>query len=350
MMGRYLFENDRVHFWHTQGQGVMSWEEFCGSDMPKDRQAHILLAAEEGAGAFVRVREIKAVFAAGRIITLVPYAQALGVFLMERNYLDPGKIGMVLDDLGERFLLTVLSGTQVLAARIVPSLDLDKVTDEMRRTQKSIGDRKGDRSWCVLSNHEALVKFLQASGMEAEVNFFETFLPAMQVLGRVKFAQNMTTPEEVAGKKRREHWLAFIGSLTLGVLVAAAGFAYYAQQRALGHEMDARHQTLRQESIQAQEELKQFSVSRYQDRARRLPSMNLALNMDDLIRSLLTGMRIESVIFERDDAFQQHIAADIIFADGQFMPWDGFGIWQKVSTTPRLGPGYSGLRILADRG
>ncbi|MBF0330945.1 MAG: hypothetical protein HQL17_03345 [Candidatus Omnitrophica bacterium] len=340
-MGRYLFENDRVHFWNADGQGVMPLDEFRASDMALDREAYILLAAEEGAVSFTRVREIKNIFGRGRIRTFVPYAQALRTFLTERRLMDFEHLYVVLDDLGGRLLLTVISSTQVLVTRVITHNEVDLVVDEIRRTQKNAAEHKGARPWRILSNNELLVKALP----EDNAVFFETYLPAMQVLGRVKFPRCLMTPEEVAAGKRRERAIALAGAMAAALAVIAAGSGYYVHVRHRDHQTDRKLQELVRRRDEVSERLMHLAVMKYQDRLRGFPSIDLALGMDDLLKSLVSGMQAASVTFERRDDGRWRSSAVIFFVDGRVSPWAGLGLWSKAQAAPVLEQDHPGLRI-----
>ncbi len=342
-MGRYLFENDKVQFWNSQGQGIMSCEDFRVSEMALDRQAHILLATEEGAGAFVRIREVKDIFRRGKIRTFVPYADALRMFLLERKLMESNQICMVLDDVGDHFLLTVISTAQVLVTRVIAGADLDKVMEEMRRTRKNIVDRKEKITWRVLSNHQGLVKALE----DAQAVFFETFLPAMQVLGRVKFPHMLMTPEEMAISKRRQRLIVLLGAAATGILVAMAGLGYYGQMCLRSRQMEAALKTLNLRQMQVQGRLKQLVMAGYQARLKGFPSAELAINTDDLFNSFLPGMQLESVTFERAQERYWQSTAMILLVDGQFVPWAGQGVWAKAQVSPFWGQGHPGMRVSA---
>lgn len=337
-MGCYLFQNGNVYFATRGKAGGMPWDEFLASDMTHDRQAHVLVLESEGDARFDLVRRCREIFSRGSIRTLVPYAEALRAFFRVNALAQPDEDFMVVDDLGDKVLLTVFRGGRTAIARMISVQDPSGIMEEIRRTNKNIQEKEqntpGRPAARVFSNH---------AGLEGTV-FFATRFPAFDVLGKVKF-QPILLPEEVAASKKRVMRTAFVKMCTLAILLGGAGVGTYIYADHGARVADARVHRLSGERATLEEVLCDLGRSTYRSTVKQLPMASFAVVFERFLNNAPPEGEVVAVMFERGPAMTWGLTGTVIFPRQVIFPFPTNGVFHDAVIGDIYIQGKPGLNV-----
>ena len=247
-MGKYFFQNESV-YWQKDNQfGVVSKETFAQESYPKDDSVQILINDVEYATVPVsdidlhrideivsakfdinqvvqaekvanmkyqgmaatkaRIAEIYGLFKRDSVKTFIPYPVALRSFIKSKGFVSNADVFFVIDDLQDRFILTIFWENSIVETREIPKKETDKIAEEVVRSQKNfISDHVKiitNPSFVCLSNNEDLCKAMSAiPGQKKEsILYFNELYPAFVALESSVFNVRFNLADEVLMQKR----------------------------------------------------------------------------------------------------------------------------------------------------
>jgi hypothetical protein len=324
-MGCYLFNNDQVYFSANGQSGRVPLGEFAASALVQDKSAHILIVEPEGPAYFGQVKRIRMMFARRAIRTCVPYAQALHALLTAKKLLTPGEDLIMVDDLGDRFILTAFAGERALLTRVIFAQSPEKVIEELRRTQKSFPEKAGPlpgKVFCrIVANNPAVIEALEES-VRTKAVYLEETLPVFEVLGKIRFSAQLVSPEEAQAEKkrvfRRLNFLA--GAAAVCIALAGIGIRFYVQGKAaIARE---RRLVLVHEESTLEAQLLDLAAGTCPARLAALPQADLAGVLKNFLDQLPPGARLEDADFERAADMRWSFAGRISFPGQTVVPWE----------------------------
>jgi len=339
-MGKYLFQNGSVYF-DAQGKiGVVPREEFAKETFLKDKTAQVLVnsvefktltlsdvnthiadelvAAEFPADQIVQyekissstyqgmaisnaqVAEVYGLFNRDAIRVFIPYPIALRAFINYKSLFDEKKVSVVVDDLQDRFVLTIFWGLRVAEVREIPRKSIDKIAEEVIRSEKffisNYIKETSNFSFMFISNNKELCAAM--SKMEGHgkdrIAFFEELYPAFLALDIAKFPIHFYLPDEVVKQRRIKEFKRNLVSYAVAGAMAAITLIFFLVAEVQEHSAMDQNIQLNGKRSELIEKIKSRNSVVYRDILKKRAKVNLFSLYGDFTRNVPPGYLIES--------------------------------------------------------
>ena len=268
-MGKYFIQNDFVYHDALGKVGVVSKEEFSKETFPKDKNVQVLVnnvefkvitlsevnihladelvAAEFSADKIVQYEKITntiyqgmalpqeqvaqayRLFDRDAIKVFIPYPIALRAFLKYKKIFDEQNVSVVVDDLQDRFVLTIFWGLRVAETREIQKKPTDKLAEEVIRSEKNFVTNHvkeiSNPVFMFISNNKELCEAISNISSHKKENtiHFEELYPAFIALDFAVFAIHFYLPDEILKQRRlKEFKRNLVSFLAAGVMVTGA--------------------------------------------------------------------------------------------------------------------------------
>lgn len=242
-----------------------------------------------------RVREIFALFSEGSLAWCAPYGLAVVQYLLRHEQGLPDGVVMVLEEVCELVLLTVIEDGRVVETREFPSLETVALVEELHRSARlcTAVDKR-----CIISNHPCLEQISAQTGWQARrmdagspgllaAEFWNPvtgFLPPEESLRR-----------ETSGRQRR-FWV--MGALIAGICCLFLGGSFLMREH-LGR-IESSRAELKSEVESQQEILRSALAKTYQERLRLRQAVDLEEVFYQLIWNMPPEWTVESLQWQAD--------------------------------------------------
>jgi len=272
-MGKYLFQNGSVYFDALGQIGVASREEFSKEAFLKDKTAQVLVngiefktlslsdvnahlvdeivAAEFSSDQIVQyekinntlyqgmaasddqVAEIYRLFDRNAIKVFIPYPIALRAFLNYKKIFDEQKISVVVDDLQDRFVLTILWGLRIAETREIQKKSIDKIAEEVIRSEKYFITNHikeaSNPSFMFISNNKELCQAISTidGHLKDSTAYFEELYPAFLALDYASFAVHFYLPDEIIKQRRVKEFKRNLAGYAVTGIIIGVSMVYF---------------------------------------------------------------------------------------------------------------------------
>ena len=348
-MGKYFFQNGSVYFDALGQIGVSSREEFSKDTFVKDKVAQVLvnnvefkavalsdvnvpmaeelIAAQFSSGQIVQyekignaiyqgmaagdkeVGEIYRFFDRDAIKTFIPYPLALRAFLIHKEIFNEEKVSVIVDDLQDRFVLTIFWGLRVAETRDIAKRPIDKIAEEVIRSEKNFMTNNtkeaSNLSFMFASNNKELCEAVSKIDAHSKEHtaYFEELYPAFKGLDYAKFSAHFYLPDEIIKQRRlREFKRNLVGYAVAGAM-ATISLVYFLVAVVQEHSAFDRNVQLTAKRADLTEKIKLRNVLAYKDILKSRSTVNLFSLYGDFTQNVPPGYLIEnfSLVFKSTD-------------------------------------------------
>ena len=339
-MGKYFFQNGSVYFDALGKIGVVSREEFAKGTFFKDKTVQVLVnnvefrtvtlsdvnthladelvAAEFPSDQIVQyekvsntgyqgmavpndqVAEIYRLFDRDAIKVFIPYPVALRAFVNYKNLFDEKKVSVVVDDLQDRFVLTIFWGLRIADTREIPKKSIDKTAEEVIRSEKyfitNYIKEISNFSFMFISNNKELCEALSKidGHTKDKIAYFEELYPAFLALDIAKFPIHFYLPDEIIKQRRIKDFKRSLISYAVAGAMAGVAMIFFLVAEIQEHlAMDKNIQLNAKRSVLI-EKIKSRNSLVYKDILKIRAKINLFSLYGDFIRNVPPGHLIEN--------------------------------------------------------
>ncbi|MBF0387717.1 MAG: hypothetical protein HQL20_07665 [Candidatus Omnitrophica bacterium] len=274
----------------------------------------------------------------------VPYGLAVRAFLLARGLVLDGAAYIVVDDARERVFITLIDGSCVLETRELVYQDGERLADEVKRSEKWLGEYAESRGPVkVVTNHKAYFDLAVKQHGNHNIISYEGLLPVLAIMDKARFGVNFPSPENEAANIKREALRRVVLKLVLPFLLMAGAVIFAWYMSAMVVQAGSRLDKMSGEVIRRQGMVKERALLTYQDRLRTLRTMSWEGAFLDLLDSLPAGWSLQSVGWEADLQGKDQIAAFVL--KGEEGEFKGRGIFKRALVVNELFSGRPALRI-----
>ena len=272
-MSKYLFQNGSV-YWQKDNQfGVVSKEDFAKDTFIKDDFAQVLinnvdfktvtisdinahLADDQVAALFStdqvvqserlnsslyqgmaatkeQVAETYRLFNKDSFKVFIPYPIALRAFINQKKLLNETKVSIVVDDLQDRFILTIFWGMKVLETREIQKKASEKIAEEVVRSEKNFITNHAKEiskpSFIFISNNSELCEAVSKIDGHSKENiiYFEETYPAFLALDYANFDIHFYLADEILKQKRMKEFKKNLLSYAVAGVIVGVTLIYF---------------------------------------------------------------------------------------------------------------------------
>ena len=372
-MASFLFQNGSVYYEKDDQRGVLPLDVFKASPLVRTTDAivfftdvdarrsvapdsdaakrdqmfgslfanDVLVVAERTKGNTYQVfgakssviRDIYAVFGKENIKFLVPYSVGIRSFIIDRGVVPPGKAAVVLDDLGDKYILTIFHGLEVSESREIVHMDPQKVVEEILRSQKEFESRMARDAqtpdFYFVSNSKEVCDRASVSGLYSvdAIAFIDSLMPVFKA--RIPMNDfHFSLPEDVVRlrqmKELKKNFWVYVGAgsvILVGVAYFLGGAIWYGS-------LSGRVTELAVKETHLQSEINNEMAMKYRDIIRHSPKADLLMVVNSFRENVPFGFQIEYVSLK--DAPDKWDIQGVVVADRKLLSDFGkTGIFQN---------------------
>ena len=372
-MASFLFQNGSVYYEKDDQRGVLPLDVFKASPLVRTTDAivfftdvdarrsvapdsdaakrdqmfgslfanDVLVVAERTKGNTYQVfgakssviRDIYAVFGKENIKLLVPYSVGIRSFIIDRGVVPPGKAAVVLDDLGDKYILTIFHGLEVSESREIVHMDPQKVVEEILRSQKEFESRMARDAqtpdFYFVSNSKDVCDRASVSGLYSvdAIAFIDSLMPVFKA--RIPMNDfHFSLPEDVVRlrqmKELKKNFWVYVGAgsvILVGVAYFLGGAIWYGS-------LSGRVTELAVKETHLQSEINNEMAMKYRDIIRHSPKADLLMVVNSFRENVPFGFQIEYVSLK--DAPDKWDIQGVVVADRKLLSDFGkTGIFQN---------------------
>ena len=372
-MASFLFQNGSVYYEKDDQRGVLPLDVFKASPLVRTTDAivfftdvdarrsvapdsdaakrdqmfgslfanDVLVVAERTKGNTYQVfgaksstiRAIYAVFGKENIKFLVPYSVGIRSFIIDRGVVPPGKAAVVLDDLGDKYILTIFHGLEVSESREIVHMDPQKVVEEILRSQKEFESRMARDAqtpdFYFVSNSKEVCDRASVSGLYSvdAIAFIDSLMPVFKA--RIPMNDfHFSLPEDVVRlrqmKELKKNFWVYVGAgsvILVGVAYFLGGAIWYGS-------LSGRVTELAVKETHLQSEINNEMAMKYRDIIRHSPKADLLMVVNSFRENVPFGFQIEYVSIK--DAPDKWDIQGVVVADRKLLSDFGkTGIFQN---------------------
>ena len=372
-MASFLFQNGSVYYEKDDQRGVLPLDVFKASPLVRTTDAivfftdvdarrsvapdsdaakrdqmfgslfanDVLVVAERTKGNTYQVfgakssviRDIYAVFGKENIKFLVPYSVGIRSFIIDRGVVPPGKAAVVLDDLGDKYILTIFHGLEVSESREIVHMDPQKVVEEILRSQKEFESRMARDAqtpdFYFVSNSKEVCDRASVSGLYSvdAIAFIDSLMPVFKA--RIPMNDfHFSLPEDVVRlrqmKELKKNFWVYVGAGS----VVLVGVAYFLGGAIWYGSLSGRVTELAVKETHLQSEINNEMAMKYRDIIRHSPKADLLMVVNSFRENVPFGFQIEYVSLK--DAPDKWDIQGVVVADRKLLSDFGkTGIFQN---------------------
>ena len=361
-MASFLFQNGSVYYEKDDQRGVLPLDVFKASPLVRTTDAivfftdvdarrsvapdsdaakrdqmfgslfanDVLVVAERTKGNTYQVfgakssviRDIYAVFGKENIKLLVPYSVGIRSFIIDRGVVPPGKAAVVLDDLGDKYILTIFHGLEVSESREIVHMDPQKVVEEILRSQKEFESRMARDAqtpdFYFVSNSKEVCDSASVSGLYSvdAIAFIDSLMPVFKA--RIPMNDfHFSLPEDVVRlrqmKELKKNFWVYVGAGS----VVLVGVAYFLGGAIWYGSLSGRVTELAVKETHLQSEINNEMAMKYRDIIRHSPKADLLMVVDSFRENVPFGFQIEYVSLK--DASNKWDIQGVVVADRKLL-------------------------------
>ena len=361
-MASFLFQNGSVYYEKDDQRGVLPLDVFKASPLVRTTDAivfftdvdarrsvapdsdaakrdqmfgslfanDVLVVAERTKGNTYQVfgakssviRDIYAVFGKENIKLLVPYSVGIRSFIIDRGVVPPGKAAVVLDDLGDKYILTIFHGLEVSESREIVHMDPQKVVEEILRSQKEFESRMARDAqtpdFYFVSNSKDVCDRASVSGLYSvdAIAFIDSLMPVFKA--RIPMNDfHFSLPEDVVRlrqmKELKKNFWVYVGAGS----VVLVGVAYFLGGAIWYGSLSGRVTELAVKETHLQSEINNEMAMKYRDIIRHSPKADLLMVVNSFRENVPFGFQIEYVSLK--DASNKWDIQGVVVADRKLL-------------------------------
>lgn len=361
-MASFLFQNGSVYYEKDDQRGVLPLDVFKASPLVRTTDAivfftdvdarrsvapdsdaakrdqmfgslfanDVLVVAERTKGNTYQVfgakssviRDIYAVFGKENIKFLVPYSVGIRSFIIDRGVVPPGKAAVVLDDLGDKYILTIFHGLEVSESREIVHMDPQKVVEEILRSQKEFESRMARDAqtpdFYFVSNSKEVCDRASVSGLYSvdAIAFIDSLMPVFKA--RIPMNDfHFSLPEDVVRlrqmKELKKNFWVYVGAGS----VVLVGVAYFLGGAIWYGSLSGRVTELAVKETHLQSEINNEMAMKYRDIIRHSPKADLLMVVNSFRENVPFGFQIEYVSLK--DASNKWDIQGVVVADRKLL-------------------------------
>ena len=338
-MGKYFFQNGSVYWQKDSKFGVVSKEEFPKGDFPKDNHVQVLInnvefktvllsdvntylsdelvAAEFAVDQVVQsekisstlyqgmaaskeqVSETYSMFDKGAIKVFIPYPIALRAFINYKKLLNELKISIVVDDLQDRFILTILWGMKVIETREIQKKAADKIAEEVVRSEKNFITNHvkeiSNPALMFISNNKQLCEAVaKLEGHKSEnIVYFEEVYPAFLALDFAQFKVHFQLADEILKLRRIKEFKRNLLSYSVAGAMVGLSLIYFLFAAIQEHMAMDENTRLNADRSALVEKIKSKDALAYRDILHKREKMNLFSLYGNFVENVPPGCLIQ---------------------------------------------------------
>ncbi len=363
-MGKYLFQNGSVYFDALGQIGVIPRSEFTKDTFVKDKAAQVLInnvefkavtlsdieisradelvAAQFSDGQIIQyekigsstyqgmaaddkdIGEIYRLFDRASIKVFIPYPLALRAFLIHKEIFNEKKVSILVDDLQDRFILTIFYGLKVSETREIPKRSIDKVAEEVIRSEKYFLTnhikKESNLSFMFISNNKELCEEIAKIDTHSkdDIAYFEELYPAFLALDYAKFSVHFYLQEEIIKQRRIREFKRNLVGYAISGIIASISLIFFLVIAVQEHSARDRNIELTAKRAELTEKIKLKNVLVYKDILHSRAKVNLFLLYGDFIQNVPPGYLVEnfSLIFNnKNNSSGEWVFTGIIYSN-----------------------------------
>ena len=177
--------------------------------------------------------EIYRLFNKDSIKVFIPYPIALRAFINQKKLLNDTKVSIVVDDLQDRFILTIFWGMKVVETREIQKKASEKIAEEVVRSEKNfITNHAKEISkplFIFISNNNELCEAISKIDGHSKENIihFDEVYPAFLALDYANFDIHFHLADEILKQRRMKEFKRNLLSYAVAGVVVGATLIYF---------------------------------------------------------------------------------------------------------------------------
>lgn len=361
-MGFFLFQNGSVYYRKDNQSGVLATDVFKSSPLAQAKEAVVfftevdakritaadsdpvgrdekirtvfptdMIAQSERIGAnsyqvfganSTVIRNIYATFGKENIKKVVPYSIGIRNVLIQKGLVPAGKTAVVLDDLGDKYILTIFQGLEVTESREISQRIAGKVVEEVLRSQKEYESRVARDThapeFFFISNNKGICDAVVEVGLylSEATAYFEGSIPVFEAKVS-ELGVHFSLLEDVLRlrklkelKKNSVVYMVAGGVIAGGLLYFIVGLAWYGS-------LNGRVTELSVKETQLQREIDGQMADKYRDVIRHSAKPDLLKIVDSFRQNIPFAFSIEQISMK--DAVDRWEIQGIVYSDRRLL-------------------------------